>query len=714
MLPRAVALLLGFLFLLTVSRVLPQMAPSALYVLSDATFAECFSSARSLELTGCPHFGFPHGAPQTFGLPVSYAASLLARGDTVALGSVLLVYAAFLAAAYVGSIVLFRRFTTSIWLALAASLLFLCSITVNKFMEYGPLGLGLSLLPAYLAVDLWLLDALLKPTRRRIALRFILVVAVRCLAIFLDGYSFLFSCALGAGCMLLAPLIQRRPKVALAGVVLYAMACVVAAIAYRGFIPPDALGATGLDGFRAQGVDLYGLVSPQGDSIYHRLFGWGGDIDALRTYSDGASLAGNFLGITWLVALVVLAIQAIRRKPPVATAAVAVPILLAGLAALVLAMGPSLKYKSFRDTPSAGFTASHYSMPEAAAVMALPTAWVYGLPGIKTARSLARWLVVTRLALALLVLLAVVALRNDGRPYLAAALMGLALFEIIPDLGSDTRRGQVAYGRAWTLNYDYVASLERQVSASERVLFLQLHPNAGSNPYVVNTLCTRARLFCFNTGGDKNMVMARRQWPVDVQDAMGNRERADAIARLFDASMMDVVVVPFFDLRAAAYSERRAAVDIELVVERAKALARASGTRLQLGERFATLRPDRRKSHDASRSCGRPCWRAWPDMQVPVPNWGPRRAVAGGEINPQPDGRSLMWVSVADSDRDMALAIGDRILATDSTSSTLSASVPAPMREAFIPGARYPVFLIDAGSEEKLLLGYLDIEGPTP
>lgn len=101
-------------------------------------------------------------------------------------------------------------------------------------------------------------------------------------------------------------------------------------------------------------------------------------------------------------------------------------------------------------------------------------------------------------------------------------------------------------------------------------------------------------------------------------------------------------------------------------------------------------------------------------MQMPVPNWGPRRTAAGGEINPQPDGRSLMWVSVADSDRDMALAIGDRILATDSTSSLLSASVPAPMREAFIPGARYPVFLIDAGSEEKLLLGYLDIEGPTP
>lgn len=707
----AAGLVLGFVYLLVISRVWPQMAPSALYVLSDATFAECFLSARALGIDGCPHFGFPSGAPQTFGIPVSFLASLAGRGGTVALGSVVLVYGAFLAIAYAGAVALFRRITGSTWLALAATVLFLCSPTVNKFVEYGPLGLGLSLLPTYLLVDLWLLDGLSRPGHRQLALRFALVVSVRCFAIFMDGYSFLFSCALSAGCLLLVPLLQRRPLVAARALGLYVLACLVAALAYRRFIPSDAMGETGLDGFRAQGVDVHGLVSPQADSIYHRLFGWGGDINALLTYSDGSSLAGNFLGYAWLVALLVLVAYAIRRRWP-AGATVVVPILLAGVAGTILALGPSLKYKSYRDVPSPGFTASHYSMPADAAVAALPTAWAYDLPGIKTARALVRWLVLTKLALVLLVLLAVMTLRKEGHPWLAASLLALALLELMPDVRKQAQLGKASYARAYTLNYDYVASLAPHVSPSERALFIQLHPGATGNPFVSNTLCARLRLFCFNTGGDKNMVMARRSWPLDVQDAMDGRDRPGALARLFDAAMVDVVVVPFFDLRGAAYSEQGGAVDIEGVVARAEALAEASGARLELGDRFALLRPGPRA--DRSGACGRACWRAWPDMEEAAPNWGPRHAVAGQPINPQPDGRSLLWVQATDADRDMSVAVGERLIPTQSNGSSITASVPQAMRDAFIPGARYPVFLIDAGAERKLLLGHLQIKRVEP
>lgn len=705
----------GFFFLLIVSRVLPGHAPSALYLIADATFSECLLKGRETGLGGCPNFGFPVGAPQTFGLPLSLIASHFARDGTVTLSTVLFFYAGFILAAYIGAILLFRKITGVTWLSIAGALLYLGALVVNKFVGYGALGLGINLIPLYLLVDLMLLESLTRQSRWKVGLWFAVALAARCFAIFMDGYSFLFSSALSLGSLLVAPILQKKYATAAVACIAYVVACAFAAGLYQAYFPSEALGVTQLDGFRAQGVDTFGLISPQPDSIYNRWFGIGGPIDPLITYSDGSSSGGTFLGYAWIAATIVLLVLLVRKRCRVARWPIIVPVLLAGLVALVLSLGPSLKFHSFRSTPSAAITGQHYRMPAEAAVMSLPTAWVYSLPGIKTARALVRWLVLVQLAIALLIVLAVLMLRQQQRPLLALSLLAWALFELVPDYTGVFSSGRFAYGRAYTLNYDYIEALKRNTSPGERALFLELHDRPGGNQYAVNTLCTRASLLCYNTGGDKNMVYTQQYWPLDVANARNLNQLPIAVRRIVQGNLVDVFVIPLFDLKLSAYSEAQGAVDLGSVVKSAQALAQKTGLEMTIDDRYVFLRPRQEAPSATAPStqlCSISCWRAWPDFSLDTPpKWGPRKIHPRRPFNQQPDGRSLLWVQVSDPDRVYSVALGEALLASRSDVKTMTAHVPNSLIDSFIPGARYPLYLLDTSKERKLLMGYLTIAG---
>src|SRR5690606_41438861 len=93
--------------------------------------------------------------------------------------------------------------------------------------------------------------------------------------------------------------------------------------------------------------------------------------------------------------------------------------------ALVLSHGPVRKVAASRPASS---SLADYAMPGSAAPATLPAARLYtSLPGVSNARVLARWLVVTRLALVVLLVFAVAWLwkRKHGR-LLAAGLLAFA------------------------------------------------------------------------------------------------------------------------------------------------------------------------------------------------------------------------------------------------------------------------------------------------
>jgi hypothetical protein len=83
----------------------------------------------------------------------------------------------------------------------------------------------------------------------------------------------------------------------------------------------------------------------------------------------------------------------------------------------------------------------------------------------------------------------------------------------------------------------------------ERALFVS--PTGAYQDYLVNYLATTAEVRAFNAGGDKNSAIAMLAWPPQVI-ALARDPTPDTL----DAALrsgVGVVVLPYFDLRAATY-----------------------------------------------------------------------------------------------------------------------------------------------------------------
>ncbi len=589
-----VAVVAVLILVLAAYKLLPGQLPNAQSMIGDAAYAQCLHDTRTAGGAGCLSFGYPHGSPKPFGLPVSLLADAVSGGDgEVTPAEVRSVYAGILALAFVLASILFRRIAGGWTLGVLGAALYLLAPVVQLQSGYAALQLGLALIPGYLLLDVLLLDALRDRRWGRVAALLVLVAATRVFALFLDGYSFLFACALTTVYFALSAAVSRGRRVpALLAIAAHIACSGLAAWAYRQYMPSNALGVMPLDFFRGAGVDLLTMLVPiQWQGLYGVL-GLGVDIQPEMSYGGRASLLGTFVGYSYLLALGLLAWGVARRRIQ-APGVLACAAMLAGLFAVLLSMGPSLKFNDFRDdqtrASALGFQA--YLMPEAAATMPLHTGWVYqNVPGIRNARVLARWQVLARLALVVVMLLALRALWSGGRRTQAVLLAVLAVLEVMPNPFTVAAESRGARERAELIHGTHAREFATLVRPGERVLLLQLHDGASDNEYAANTLCARARARCYNAGGDKAMIVVESAWPEEIMAARRRRDIGDNVEAAFDKGLLDVVVVPHFDLRHVVYPWWQEAVDRASIDT---ALARefeGRGMRVQQAEGFTVLR----------------------------------------------------------------------------------------------------------------------------
>src|SRR5690606_6062321 len=112
------------------------------------------------------------------------------------------------------------------------------------------------------------------------------------------------------------------------------------------------------------------------------------------------------------------------------------------------------------------------------------------------------------------------------------------------------------------------------------------------NEYVANTLCARADVRCYNAGGDKASIMVRTSWPEEILRARQRQSVTANLSSAFDKGLVDVVAVPYFDLRSVVYGVRQGEVRVDRVRERADALASALGAGIAHGGYFSFIRRD--------------------------------------------------------------------------------------------------------------------------
>jgi hypothetical protein len=494
----------------------------------------------------CNWYGIPRGYPFLSSGPIVWTGWALMYGTGMgSYPAFLITSAGFDAIALAGGYGLMRMLGAGRAVALGTATAYLIAPTTVGMGAFGGTFTGFALLPAYALADLAAMRAVAKGGGRLVAAAIAGYALVRTFALFLDGYSFVVSALLST--LLWLQWLVREPvdgrRRALGAATLIG-SNLVAFVLYT-LYTPDFHAANPLEIFRSMGLDVTTLVLPTN-------WLWGPDVvGATRDYAglwgDGSNAAFNYVGIA-CVALAVLAVLTRFRERHVAAFAAA------GLIALVLALGPSLKIGETRPVPAGIPTYESYLMPAGTAAIDFPWDGLFtGLPGLEDMRAVYRWSGLVRLALIVLAGLAIDRLaRTPRRRVLAGVLAAVAVAEIAPNVPRLLDGYRAHYENRAELNADVVRDLERATERGERAFFLST--DGSYIDYLANYLAPTMEVRAFNAGGDKNSALAQAAWPAPVVVMANPARTPDDVLNALTSGGVGVVIAPYFHLRGATYA----------------------------------------------------------------------------------------------------------------------------------------------------------------
>jgi hypothetical protein len=464
--------------------------------------------------------------------------------------------------------------------ALIASVAYLISPTIVGLRDFGGTFTGMTLLPTLALVDLLMIRAFERGGRTRIAATVGGYAAAKAFILFLDGYSFTVSVLITGALWLWwlafagAP---RRTRVTAAASLL---ACHALAVAlYRWYAPP-VLGAEPTAFLRSMGIDVTTLIVPSHYVWVADLFGTARDHSAL--WGDGTNSAYNYVGVTCVV-LAGVAIVVRRRQHYV------VALGCAGLIAFVLSLGPALKVSDVRGPASGRPTSASYLMPANAATAEFPWGPVFRLPGPAQVRATYRWSATARLVLVVLAALGVDWLLRRQRGRTVGVLLGLlAVAGLAPNVPLLLSEYRDHYRSRAAFDASLVSALRTATRPGETAFFV--NSDADYNDYLVNYLAPTVKLSALNAGGDKNAWVARSAWPTPIADlTRPNAGRAQA-ARALESRVVDVLILPYFDLRWDAYAWPPNETSRADAIRHFTPLLTGSGVSVRRFRWFATIR----------------------------------------------------------------------------------------------------------------------------
>ncbi len=503
--------------------------------------------------TWCMSLGLPIGAPRLTGLPQVYTGWLIGSLPGVdSWAAHQLSQALFDTVGFVGAYLLLRRWGVAWGIALPAVVAYLLAPNVIVLNGFPYTMIGFLLLPAFALLVLRTLDRF---QRRRPAGAVVAAALGSLVLVFTDGYAF-FGGALTAAVLACGWSWRRRRDAgwaaALPGLLTWAACLAGSALLYAAWVPSDAYSTdVPLEYFGLLAVDVVTLLVPSA------LFAWpqllGVDPPRLETWGIRDTLPTSYLGYVVLGLAVVLVVLGRRRR---ATARAELFTLgVAGLVALVLSLGPTLKVGQLEP----GLAAS---------LVDLPTRWVYeNVPGISEMRATNRWLIVTRLAC---IALAAAGLDLLWRRVRAASVPGrvavvvlgvLAVVEIAPNPWAIVRERERSIEKVVEIRDGVVAEADALLEEGETVLVLP-----SVNDFLAMYLVPMARVESYNVGGDKNYYLAVDRWPEDVRLARDNYGPLGAghLCNALDGSV-DAIVLPYTDPYAGPLLRRP---DEEAVADR--------------------------------------------------------------------------------------------------------------------------------------------------
>lgn len=492
----------------------------------------------------CPVVGGVGGSEIGNGMPMTVAGAALVRATGLsAEWAVMTVGYVVMCAAVAGCVMLLRSYQVRPWIGLVAATAYVASPTVLGMREFGATYWGMSLLPAAIWFARSMAGRVAARPDRWTALVLVGWFLGSLVMLMLDGYAFILAQA-GAGLLLVIDaVVERRWWSSARAVSALVVVDALAYATYKAVYGGGEWTRSSIDLFRAMGADVVTFLGPSNVIWWAKPLGL--DQDYSQLWGDGTNSRQNYVGVLVLVLAVVGAVIAWRRDRRTFGWVVI------GLLALVMALGPSLKFDAVRGPLTPPITYESYLMPASDGTFGLPSEWVYStLPGIDMMRATYRWFALTRLALIVLAAVAVERMvRRGGRWRVVGALLGvLAVVEIAPNVPQMIEKNDATASHVADVDRRVVEPLDAALPDGARVVFA---PNAvGGNDYLAGYLATGAHLWTYNVGGDKALEASRKLRPAPVSDLLSkDGDVSDAMVAVLGGGFADFVVVPYFDLR---------------------------------------------------------------------------------------------------------------------------------------------------------------------
>jgi hypothetical protein len=495
--------------------------------------------------SSCDAFGGSAGYPFLTSGPIVYLGwAFIELTGMSSYSAYVIAGVVFDAVALAGAYGLLRILGVRHAVALIASVAYLISPTIVGLRDFGGTFTGMTLLPALALVDLLAIRAFERGGRKRIAATVGAYAAVKTFILFLDGYSFTLSVLITSALWLWWLAFAHGPirtRVLAAAAVLV---CHVLAVGAYRWYAPSVLGAEPDAFLRSMGIDVTTLIVPSRYVWAADLFGTARDHSAL--WGDGTNSAYNYVGVM-CVALAAVAVIVRRRQRYVLALAGA------GLIALVLSLGPALKVGDVRGRASERPGSASYLMPASAATAEFPWGPVFRVPGPAQVRATYRWSAIARLVFVVLAALAVDWLLLQKRRRIVAVVLGmLAVAGLAPNLPLLLSEYRDHYASRTALDASLVSELRSATRRDETVFFV--NADNDYNDYLVNYLAPTVKVRALNAGGDKNAGVARKAWPTPIGDLARANAGSTQAARALQSGVVDVVILPYFDLRWDAYA----------------------------------------------------------------------------------------------------------------------------------------------------------------
>ncbi|KQQ95824.1 hypothetical protein ASF62_04905 [Leifsonia sp. Leaf325] len=505
------------------------------------------SSLRDAARSYCDLVGGPLGGLFATNLPIIQPAVLISRltGMPPEWSYALMSWVV-LAAGLYGGYRFLRLVAVRSWLAMAGSLAYAASLNVFGVLGFGGMLFGAVLLPSLAFIVL----STLRRLRRAGALRKLGWLAgwtaLATAMLFADGYTAIMGSALAAVLVLSSGWGRWRSGASWLGLAALAGITAVSYLLYKAIIPnAGSWGVDDLDKFRAFGLDLSTLFVPSDAVWWAELLGIGRDSSTL--WGDGSNSQYNYLGIVMVGLAIVGVIMHARgaRRTVIALTVV-------GLAALAVAVGPTLKIAALYD-PSLSDAAT--SMPAGSGVVDLPTSWLFThVPGVEYMRAIYRWVLLLRLAVVVLAVVGVEALLRRRKRVLAITLGVIAVVEVAfnPVAAVQTNLGNAQ--EMSQFNRDVVDPMSEAFGPDDRVVFVSGTPKA--NDYLSVYLAPKLDIHTWNIGNDKALRRARAAWPSRIDQLIARQPQGDKLkdltASVLEDGTVTKVVVLDFDLRENA------------------------------------------------------------------------------------------------------------------------------------------------------------------